>query len=298
MSRRTFLGGCVIAAAAAAVAGCYTGGSVSTRESSGGAGGTSTTSDGTEPAAGAISGLPCAVAKILATRCADCHGSKPKGGATNRMMTHDDLMEISATDGQTRVAEMALLRVKTQSASLTMPPGEALAANEIRTLEAWVKAGSPKGECADITGADSVYDTPTVCSSGKRWTEKDKGSPFMRPGSACISCHDRDDGPSYSVAGTVYATAHEPNDCNGHASSSPMQVVITDAKGVTYSATVNAAGNFFFAQGTSPIEIPLRAKVVANGKTSAMKEPVMHGDCNKCHTETGVEKAPGRIMAP
>lgn len=283
--------------AAAGLAGCYTGGSVSTRESGGGAGATSTTTDGTEPAAGAITGLPCAVAKILATSCAACHGSKPTGGARNRMMTHDDLMAISATDGRTRVAEMALVRVKTQSTTLMMPPGDALSASDVRTLEAWVKAGSPAGECADIT-ADSIYDTPTVCSSGERWTKNDHGSLFMRPGHACISCHDRDDGPSYSAAGTVYATAHEPNDCSGHASSSPMQVVITDAKGKTYSATVNAAGNFYFDQRTNPMEIPLRAKVVANGKTREMKEPVMHGDCNKCHTETGLEKAPGRVMAP
>jgi hypothetical protein len=115
----------------------------------------------------------------------------------------------------------------------------------------------------------------------------------MRPGHACIDCHSRDEGPIYSIAGTVYPTAHEPDDCNGVASG--VTVVVTGADGKTYSLPVNAAGNFGF---TIRVATPYRVKVVGNGKTREMIAPVTDGDCNSCHTVTGTEKAPGRVMAP
>lgn len=296
LSRRTFLGGCVITAAAAA--GCYTGGSVSNRDD-GPAKDTVTSTSATEPAAGAIVGLPCDVAAILAASCADCHGTKLTGGAPNRMMSYEDLMATSITDGQTSVAELTLSRIKSTNPKLMMPPAGSLTASEIKIIEAWLAAGAPRGDCTGATVADPVYDTPTVCSSNTHWTKKDRGSTLMRPGGECIACHDREgDAPSYTAAGTVYATAHEPDDCNGIDASEPTKVVITDAKGKTYTATANSVGNFFFASRAFPMEVPLRAKVVRGNKTREMKDPAMHGDCNKCHTETGIEKAPGRVMAP
>jgi uncharacterized membrane protein len=37
----------------------------------------------------------------------------------------------------------------------------------------------------------------------------------MHPGGACITCHTIKGGPAFKVAGTVFPTLHEPNDCNG-----------------------------------------------------------------------------------
>lgn len=296
LSRRTFLGGCVITVAAAA--GCYTGGSVSNRDDGrDGTKDTVTSTSATETAA--IVGLPCDVAAILAASCAGCHGTKLTGGAPNRLMSHEDLMATSITDGKTSVAELTLSRIKSKSPKLMMPPAGSLTASEIKVFEAWLAAGAPRGECSDATVANPIYDTPTVCSSNTHWTNGDRGSALMRPGGACIACHDKEvDAPSYVAAGTVYSTAHEPDDCNGIDSSEPTKVVITDAKGKTYTMTVNSVGNFFFDTRAFPIEVPLRAKVVRGSKTREMKDPAMHGDCNKCHTETGLEKAPGRVMAP
>ena len=296
MGHRTFLGGCVITVAA--IGGCYTGGDVSTRDTSRPASGTSTTVDGTEPTASAIVGLPCAVATILAASCADCHGRKLSGGAPNRLMSYEDLMATSVTDGKTSVADLTLARITSKNPKLMMPPAGSLTPSEITTIKAWVAAGSPRGDCSDAAVVDPIYDTPTVCSSNTHWTKGDRGSSLMRPGGACIACHDRTGAPSYTAAGTVYTTAHEPDDCSGDASSETTTVVVTDAKGTTYTATVNSAGNFYFDSRRSPIEVPYRAKVVRGGKAREMKDPAMHGDCNKCHTETGIEKAPGRVMAP
>jgi len=298
MTRRTFLGGCVILLAAAA--GCYTGGSALEGPFGASAGkGTTTTVSGTEGTGPKVTGLPCDVAAILATSCASCHGDKLKGGAPNRMMTHADLTSLSRTDGARSVAEVTMARL--EDAADPMPPDGQLPAKDIKIIADWIAAGMPEGSCdAAVDGAATVseYDTPVVCSSKKHWTSGDEESSLMHPGVACIDCHDReDDAPSFIAAGTVYRTAHEPDDCNGIAGSG-TKVVITDADGKVFTQSVNGAGNFYFETKKNKMALPYRAKIVTGTKTRIMKDAVTTGDCNACHTEKGDESAPGRVMAP
>jgi cytochrome c553 len=119
----------------------------------------------------------------------------------------------------------------------------------------------------------------------------------MHPGNACITCHATNrSAPKYVVAGTVYPTAHEPNDCNGVNGTSTVTVVITDATGKQLAPIpVNNVGNFYYA-GT--IASPFHVKVASMGRESAMMESPATGDCNSCHTEQGANSAPGRIMVP
>jgi hypothetical protein len=143
------------------------------------------------------------------------------------------------------------------------------------------------------TGPDfAELNTPVMCTSGTMWTSGDHGSSRMHPGAACIDCHDSNFGPSLSFAGTVYPSAHEPDDCNG---ASGIQVVITDADGIPHTLNTNAAGNFY---STSNYSLPFTAKVVSGGAERAMIAPQMTGDCNSCHTQDGTMDAPGRIVAP
>ena len=116
----------------------------------------------------------------------------------------------------------------------------------------------------------------------------------MSPGGACNACHAAGGGeaPIFSVAGTVYPTAHEPNDCNGLAN---VTVVITDSTGKQLSLVTNSAGNF---SSTGTITPPYQAKVVSGSSVRAMISSQTSGDCNSCHTEAGTGGAPGRIMAP
>jgi cytochrome c553 len=116
----------------------------------------------------------------------------------------------------------------------------------------------------------------------------------MHPGVACIACHATEKAaPAFTIAGTVYPSAHEPNDCNGL--NGGAQVIVTDAAGKTLTLPVNSVGNFY---SVSPITTPFRAKVVANGKERAMAATQTVGDCNSCHTEAGTSSAPGRILTP
>ena len=122
------------------------------------------------------------------------------------------------------------------------------------------------------------------------------GSELMHPGMACINCHDTTgEGPDrpLTIGGTVYQTAHEPDDCNGIGSG--VTVDITDATGRTVTVTPNSAGNFYY-EGS--LTAPYTAAVHYTGLTRTMTTPAASGDCNSCHTEAGTSAAPGRIMVP
>jgi hypothetical protein len=133
------------------------------------------------------------------------------------------------------------------------------------------------------------------------------GSPLMEPGAACIACHRQvEAAPRYTLAGTVYPSAHEPTRCfgaDGTGGAQGAQVVVVDAAGKTFTLGINAAGNFFQSAAVTP---PLRAKVVFMGRERVMIGMVPTGDCNSCHTQAGTTvvtaagalKAPGRIILP
>jgi len=114
----------------------------------------------------------------------------------------------------------------------------------------------------------------------------------MHPGRACIACHQQGEGPSFRVAGTVFAAAHEADDCYGAAGA---EVVLRDATGKTVTLPVNSAGNFSYS---GLLTFPLEAEVTKGGAVRAMGAPVAEGDCNGCHTAAGDNGAPGRILLP
>jgi hypothetical protein len=150
-----------------------------------------------------------------------------------------------------------------------------------------------------VVDATVDYNTPLVCTSGDHWLNGDRGASAMHPGRACIECHSMKNGPAFAIAGTVFPTAHEPDDCNGaDGLFTGATVYITGADGKVVSALANFAGNFNIATNAN-VAFPFRAKVVsASGRERAMLTPQMVGDCNSCHTVTGKNGAPGRIVLP
>ncbi len=118
----------------------------------------------------------------------------------------------------------------------------------------------------------------------------------MHPGGTCIACHSTDDGPKYTIAGTVFPGVSELTDCNGTNGAGILSVVVTDADGKVLTLPVNDVGNFFT---TEPVTVPFRSKVVsASGKENVMGDPQTIGDCNHCHAAVGRNGAPGRILSP
>jgi mono/diheme cytochrome c family protein len=100
----------------------------------------------------------------------------------------------------------------------------------------------------------------------------------------------------YTIAGTVYPTVREPNDCNGvNGPAAAIQVVVTDAAGRVLTLPVNAAGNFFT---NAAVTFPFHARVVRGGAVRMMIAAQSSGNCNGCHTTDGANGAPGRIVVP
>jgi len=105
-------------------------------------------------------------------------------------------------------------------------------------------------------------------------------------------------GPSFRIAGSVYPTGHEPNDCLGVASTGDVTVEITDNAGKVFSLAVNTSGDFYYPASMGTIALPYHAKVKQGTRERAMSSAQTSGDCNSCHTQTGTSGAPGRITLP
>lgn len=267
-------------------------------QSAGNGAGAGTSVDASVTSDAGASGLPCNVDSFLQLHCRSCHGARLIGGAPMALLTYADLLAPSPTDSSKTNAQ----RSSEMMQAGTMPPGGGLLQADLQAFAVWVQGGTPMGSCASSAAGDAgtvsdPYNTPVVCSSNKTWTSGDRGSQLMHPGDACISCHSSRGGgeaPLFALAGTLYPTAHEPNDCNG-SSAVGASIVITDANGTSHTLTPNAAGNFDW---TGSLAKPYSAKVVYQGRTRAMATKQTDGDCNGCHTESGNSAAPGRIMLP
>lgn len=263
--------------------------------------------DAAGPDASVASGpsdLPCEVAETLAARCWTCHGSPPAGGAPMSLVSRADLTRPSHTDPASTFAERAVIRMRATTAPMP-PAGPRATEAEIVALEAWIAAGTPAGSC----DARDPFDTPVQCTSMRTWPASADEGPEMHPGGACITCHSAQrDGPDLWLGGTVYPSAHEPDDCLG-ASGGDTIVEITDADGRVFELVPNASGNFlleneeeadddYVAPFTPTFRYPYRARVLHDGRERAMATPQTSGDCNSCHTVAGANGAPGRILLP
>lgn len=249
-------------------------------------------------------GLPCDVTDVLAASCTKCHGSPLQEGAPYALLSYDDLARMSPKDKTVSVAQRCVTRMKDSASPMPPAPDAPATAAQIATLQAWIDAGMPKGTCGSTPAGDaggvtdtgpSPYDVPAKCSSGLTWFLGDKGSSMMHPGKACIACHKTHSGaPRFTAAGTVFPTAHEPDDCISRVSGAT--VVLTGADGKSVSLAVNSySGNFSY---TGLLALPYKAKVVVGGKERKMSAAQTNGDCNACHTQTGTSDAPGRIIVP
>jgi hypothetical protein len=275
--------------------------------SSGSGGDSSTTSTGSA----GMEGLPCDVAALLASKCVSCHSDPPVANAPQALVSYANLIAPAKSDPSKSAAALALTRMKSMAAPMPPAPAAGPSAAEIAAFEAWVTAGTPMGTCGGIDAgpdpdaAPSEFDAPATCTS-MTISEVDDGA-AMRPGVACNACHNGSDkdgtkAPDLVLGGTVYATPHEPDDCNAKAVTAPSiskaVVEVTDKNGVVTSLMVNAVGNFYQKTSTGPVALPYTAKLLYDGKVRAMVASQMSGDCNSCHTQAGTQNAPGRILLP
>lgn len=237
---------------------------------------------------GSSAALPCDVQDVLTSRCQSCHGNPPTNGAPMSLVTYEDLVAKN-TAGVT-VVQRCIDRMNGVGAQMPPAPAIAAPAADIATLQAWVGAGMPPGTC---TPQPDPFSVPPRCTSGVTWSGGD-GSSRMEPGVACIHCHQSSfEAPRFTIAGTVYPTGHEPNECFGAPGGATIEV--TTSNGSVVNIPVNGAGNFYTQ---TSIAFPIHVAVVVGGKRRSMAGVPASGDCNSCHTQTGANMAPGRIVLP
>ncbi|HZJ53850.1 MAG TPA: hypothetical protein VFD38_06895 [Myxococcaceae bacterium] len=272
----------------------------------GGSPGTASGQDGGTTTDGGVvlsSELPCAAYDVLSAHCWSCHGSTPSGGAPQSLFTLAALQAASPGYPSESNAARSVVRIQSSSSPMPPAPNSPVAAAEVRAFQSWVGAGMPTGSCVTDAGVPpsvdagppDPLDAAASCTSHSTWSGGTQGSANMEPGRACVTCHLQQGGPGFNVGGTVYPTGHEPDDCNGSGAGGAVVTVI-DRNGITTSFTASSvSGNF---HGTAALTFPITARVTFNGRTRAMSTPVDTGDCNSCHTQSGMSGAPGRITLP
>lgn len=257
------------------------------------------------------SDLPCEIEALLDQRCSSCHGD-PLVGAPMPLLTRDDLLAPSNVDAAMTVGERSLARMLDTTIPMPPLPGTPVPADEIAIFEAWLTAGMPAEECAsETTGGtvDDPFDVEPRCSSATYWDPvDDDGSPLMSPGRDCVGCHaderaddpDDEDIPDLVIAGTLYATGHEPDNCNGSDSADLRVIVASMASGAEVSLAPNSAGNFLLHRSEAPADFtaPFSVKVMDGDRERIMPTPAPSGACNSCHTQDGTMNAPGRVVIP
>ena len=249
-----------------------------------------------------LDGLPCDIAALLTAKCVTCHSTPPLANVPSSLTSYADLTAPSKGDPSISAAAMALSRMK--SAVSPMPPAPATppTAAEIAAFEAWVTAGTPMGTCGAVDAGTNPFDAPAQCTSMTNSTVKE-GS-LMKPGEACIKCHvaNADPDQQLSIGGTAYATPHEPNNCIAKVETGPAintaVVEITDKNGGVISLNVDSVGNFSRKLSAGAVATPYTAKIKYNGLERVMVASQTSTDCNNCHTQTGTQNAPGRILLP
>ncbi|MFV8753986.1 hypothetical protein ACNOYE_25865 [Nannocystaceae bacterium ST9] len=134
------------------------------------------------------------------------------------------------------------------------------------------------------------------CLSGEAWVGGNAESPRMHPGRDCLGCHsDLGEAEEVKLGGTVYDGSNELDDCYG---VEGVTLQITDSTSKVTELTSNAAGNFVLLAENGSITPPYSAKLIYEGRERMMVTMQTELSCNSCHTETGTNGAPGRILAP
>jgi hypothetical protein len=264
------------------------------------------------------------VQTVFQSHCTTCHAATPNSGAPMPLVTRANLVATSFVNAGQTFAQRAVSRMQGNPSQMPPAPGTPPNATEIQTVNGWIAAGYPAGTCGTTTTPPppDPFAVASRCTSNTFWTGGNTGSPLMNPGLSCLSCHtggggddsgggnsgpggggddnggggDDEGAPLYTIAGTLYPTAHEPNLCNGsNGAMNGARVVIVDAANQTITLTPNAAGNFFYA---GAVTFPFHAKVTFQGRERIMTAAQSNGSCNACHTQNGANGAPGRILLP
>jgi mono/diheme cytochrome c family protein len=265
---------------------------------------------------------------VFAAECTACHagGQEPDLRPENLpnlvgavSASYPDKTWIVAGDPEASFVYQKLTGTQ-GAAGGDMPPTGALDAADLELVAQYITDGAPvcegtgtgtiggglePGGPVNVGAAPEGFgaNVPTwvaseQCSTDQWWQQQgvEEDGPTMHPGNACITCHGQTGGPAFVYAGTVMGGVDDELDCRGVPG---VTVELLDTNDDVFATEVtNAAGNFFVRSSDAVFQ-PFRVRLQWAGRTREMASHVdLTGDCNVCHTPTGVNGAPGRIVAP
>ena len=119
--------------------------------------------------------------------------------------------------------------------------------------------------------------------------------PFHRGGQPCLLCHDGAIGnpTKFSVAGTIYDQPSTPKPVSG------VKVTMTSLRdGASYTATTNAAGNFYATPTEWAPAYPIKVTMKSGGNPPVCMTTHIgrEGSCSGCHTQAASQGSPGPVV--
>jgi hypothetical protein len=143
-----------------------------------------------------------------------------------------------------------------------------------------------------LAACDPVHADAIAALGGE--TPGVRPGPMHRPGQPCVLCHDSGGkSPQMSVAGTVFESQSSAEGVTG------VAVVMSDSAGSTYSATTNAAGNFFVTASEWTPTYPILSTQLQVGNVTVVmySEIGRNGSCGGCHSYPAPAgpSSPGRV---
>lgn len=142
-----------------------------------------------------------------------------------------------------------------------------------------------------VTACDPVSGNAVDALGGE--TPGVRRGPLHRPGQPCLLCHDGSIGSPqpFSVAGTVFAS---PGDLRA---VSDATVHLADAKGTSFDAQTNAAGNFYVLPRQWTPHYPMTAQVTLPGGPIVLMHTLIgrDGSCAGCHFDPVGSSSAGHI---
>jgi mono/diheme cytochrome c family protein len=100
--------------------------------------------------------LPCDVALVLSTDCAECHGPTSTQGLV-RLASRADLLATSPVDGTHTEAQLAVIRMQQAVGEMPPAPRPAATAAKVAAFTSWIALGLPAGACGVTAGDGGTY---------------------------------------------------------------------------------------------------------------------------------------------
>lgn len=159
-----------------------------------------------------------------------------------------------------------------------LPPGSAPSEIDDSSGSS-VDAGSPVGDPADAAPVTPTPDAGGLADPDCKPLVQSLASGRHNPGTACLECHNGQQGPAFSTGGTLYTTAA------GGTPKVGATITLLDANGVTHELISAQNGNFW---SEANIAFPATASASGCPTTLEMQGAVQDNgaDCNTggCHT--------------